>query len=91
MVSNDSDIPEAVIVTVSDESGSFVSDFALPSLLSIGEMRVKLMEILKMLDSEIFYGWSGCRLRCGNRVMPDVDTLIDAGVFDGGRIVVMKE
>ncbi|MBQ9526673.1 MAG: hypothetical protein IJR68_03600 [Fretibacterium sp.] len=86
----DKEIPDVFIVTVVTERGDFEADMALPSLLTVGELRGKLIGILKILDGERFRDWRGCRLRYGHRLLQDRDNLAEAGAFEGSRLVVSE-
>ena len=84
-------IPESFIVTVASISENFEIDMELPSNLAIKNLRVKLLDLLKSIDGERFLSWQRCRLRHKNNFLSDTDTLNSAGVFDGSRLVAVKE
>ena len=86
----DKEIPEAFIVTVTTERWDFEAEVALPSTLTVGELREKLIGILKILDGERFRDWRGCRLRYGHHPLQDGETLTSAGAFEGSRLVVAE-
>lgn len=88
---DDKEIPDAFIVTVATEQGGFESDMALPSSLTVGELRGKILDVLKALDEEKFRAWRGCRLCLGHRQLQDGETLISAGAFGGSRLIAVEE
>ena len=82
--------PDLFIVTIifGDENSEL--DMELPSQLSIGELRIRIFEILKNLHEDVFEGWHSCGLEFKNRVLEDNETLLKAGVFDGSRLYVVE-
>jgi hypothetical protein len=77
-------MPDKFIVTV--VSGDFEADLEIPSRTASGEIKDKLLEILKMLDEKKFRDWQTCSLRCMGRILADSETLASAGAFDGARL-----
>jgi hypothetical protein len=80
----DNPMPDRFIVTV--VSGDFEADLEIPSRLTFGEMKEKLLEILKMLGGKEFRDWRECSLRCKGRILADGETLASAGAFDGAQL-----
>jgi len=81
-------MPDAFIVTIADLNGQFETDLEIPSRLPFASFKAKLLEILRIMDDDVFGGWKNYRLRFGNRVFGDADTLAATGAFDGSRLIV---
>lgn len=81
---------DAYIVTVMDETGAFETDLEIPSRIPSGKWKDKVMAILKMLDCNLFNGWSGCAVTFEGRALRDDETLAQAGAFEGSRLVVVR-
>ncbi|MDR1205680.1 MAG: EsaB/YukD family protein [Peptococcaceae bacterium] len=82
--------PEAFIVTVSNESGSFNADLEIPSRLPFAAYKAKLLEILKILGGREFQSWRGYSLQFKERLLDAEDTLAHVGAFDGSRLTVRR-
>ncbi len=82
--------PELFLVTLRLEDGSFEVDMELPSQLPIGELRRRLLDILKTLHEDELAGWQICRLEYNNRILNDDDTLLKVGAFDGSRLYLVE-
>jgi len=83
---------DSVIVTVTTQDGKFSMDLDIPSQEPIGELKTKLLEILRMLDEQIFGGWYDIHLADPNtnrRLVPE-ETLEEAGIWDGSILHVVK-
>jgi len=83
-------MPDAFIVTVTDSSGRFKTDLEIPSRLPFASFKGKLLEIMKIMDNNVFYNWSDYRLRFKNRVLSGGDTLASVGAFDGSRLIAER-
>ncbi|MDR0647898.1 MAG: EsaB/YukD family protein [Synergistaceae bacterium] len=81
---------DAYIVTVTDETGAFETDLEIPSRIPLGNWKDKVMAILKVLDGNLFQGWGGCAMAFEGRPLRDDETLAQAGVFEGSRLVVTR-
>ena len=82
--------PELFLVTLKLEDGSFEVDMELPSQLPIGELRRRLLGILKTLREDELSGWQTCRIEYNNRILNDDDTLLKVGAFDGSKLYLME-
>ena len=83
-------MPESFIVTIANDSGSFQIDLEIPSGLVFAEMKEKLLEILRNVGEQDFFGWQDCALRYKNHILSGDETLADVGAFDGSRLAVVK-
>ena len=81
-------MPDSFIVTVVSEMGNFEADIEIPSRLTFGEMKGKLLEILKTLNEDKFRGWRGCSLRYKGRFIAEDKTLAAVGAFDGSKLII---
>ena len=82
--------PELFLVTLMLVDGSFEIDMELPSQLPIGDLRRRLLDIIKTLHEDELSGWQTCRLEYNNRVLNDDDTLLKVGAFDGSKIYMVE-
>ncbi len=82
--------PENLIVTVQTADENFMHDMELPSELPVSEISRKLLEALKSMPESGFSDWNSCLLLCGNMILDPGDTLLNAGVLDGSRIIVLE-
>ena len=82
--------PELFLVTLRLEDGSFEVDMELPSQLPIGDLRRRILEVLKTLYEDKLSGWQTCRLEYNNRILNDDDTLLKVGAFDGSKLYLME-
>ena len=83
---------DSVLVTVSTRNGEFSMDLDIPSQEPIGELKTKLLEILRMFDDRIFGGWLDINIvdaASNKRLMMD-ETLEDAEIWDGSILYVMN-
>ena len=83
-------MPDAFIVTISDAKGQFEADLEIPSSLPFSAFKAKLLEILKIMDDDIFGPWRDYRLRFNSQTFGSGDTLAAAGAFDGSRLIVER-
>jgi hypothetical protein len=81
-------MPDKFIVTV--VSGDFEVDLEIPSRTEFGEIKDKLLEILKVLNEKKFRDWQTCSLTYMGRVLADSETLASAGAFDGARLAAIE-
>lgn len=78
-----------VIVTVRADSGRFEEDMELPSKISIADLAPQLLENLKAMSPYQFSGRSEIRLKCGQTILDDEDTLEKGHVWDGAVLEVL--
>ncbi|MBQ6775159.1 MAG: hypothetical protein IJP53_01750 [Synergistaceae bacterium] len=83
--------PELFLVTLISGDGSLEVDMELPSQLQIGELRGRILDILKTLYEDQFDGWQSCQFEYNNRVLRDDETLLKIGAFDGSKLYVIEE
>ena len=81
-------MPDAFIVTIIDLKGHFETDLEIPSQLPFASFKAKLLEILKIMDGQIFGGWKDYRLYFNNGIFSNGDTLASVGAFDGSKLIV---
>jgi hypothetical protein len=78
------------IVTVVDETGTFEADLEIPSRIPSGKWKDKILAILKVLDGNRFQEWGGCAMIFEGRPLADNETLAQAGIFEGSRLLVTR-
>ncbi|MDR2175043.1 MAG: EsaB/YukD family protein [Synergistaceae bacterium] len=82
-------IPDKFIVTV--VSGDFETDLEIPSQTAFGQIKEKLLMILKTLDEKNFRTGRTFSLLYKGRILADGETLASVGAFDGARLTVEEE
>ena len=82
--------PEMFILTLIFGTENYETDMELPAELPVGELRRKLLEVLKNLYEGEFAGWKSCVLEHDYHILDDKDTLMSAGVYDGSRLYVIE-
>ena len=83
---------DSVIVTVRAKDAPFSVDLDIPAQEPLGELKTKLLEILRMLNERIFAGWPDINLvdARGDRLLMPEQTLEEAGIWDGAVLYVIK-
>lgn len=81
-------MPDTFIVTLTDSKGHFETDLEIPSGLAFASFKAKLLEILKIMDGQVFGGWKDYRLRFKNKYFGSSDTLAGICAFDGSRLII---
>ena len=81
---------EEVIVTVniSDPASSY--DMEIPSFLSIGELKKKLLETLRLMDARKYAGFNNIELFFHGRRLDDGATPAQYGIWDGSIVTVKQ-
>ena len=82
--------PENIIATVVCLDKKIAIDMELPAKLYIRDLSLKILEVLKKVYVGLFSDWEKCSLIYDNWSLSDNDTLITAGIYDGGYIYVAK-
>ena len=80
--------PETIIATIEYTAKKISVDLELPANLNVENLKMKILEVLKNLYAGLFTDWENCQLIHGNRILNGNETMISAGIFDGGRIYV---
>ena len=80
--------PETIIATIEYTTEKISIDMELPANLAVDKLTIKILEVLKNVYAELFSVWEKCRLIHNNRILNDSETMISAGIYDGGRIYV---
>jgi len=83
---------DSVLVTVRTKDGRFSVDLDIPSTEPVGELKIKLLEILKLLNQQVFNGWQDIRIMNGsnNKLLLLAETLEEAEIWDGSILYVMQ-
>lgn len=80
---------ESVIVTI--RKNRFCQDVELPGDLPLGELKPKLLELLKHTNAMLFGGWeSVLLLHDGKALLDDRLALCDYGILSGFYVDVME-
>ena len=80
--------PETIIATIEHTAEKISIDMELPANLSVEKLKMKILEVLINVYAGSFTAWGSCRLIHDNRILNDSETMISAGIYDGGRIYV---
>ena len=82
----------AVIVTVKIAGAKEQHDMELPADTPVKELAPKLLMALKNIDGKLFLGVDRIKILFDveNRYLFDRETLMSAGVWDGGTITVER-
>ncbi len=80
--------PETIIATIEYTAEKISIDMELPANLVVEKLKMKILEVLINVYAGLFTAWENCRLIHDNRFLNDSETMISAGVYDGGRIYV---
>ena len=83
-------VPEKFLVTVRCGGEGIEVDMELPSGLPVGELKTKVLNVLKSLYPGQFESWGECHLARGAQLLRDEEPLIQAGLIDGGYLDVIK-
>ena len=82
--------PENILATVECSEKKIAIDMELPAKLQIEDLKMKILEILRNIYAGLFTDWESCCLIYGNRILNDSETLLSAGIYDGGYIYVAR-
>ena len=80
--------PETIIATVEYTPEKFSIDMELPANLNVENLKMKILEALKNEKAALFSTWENCQLIHDSRILNGSETMISAGIYDGGRIYV---
>ena len=82
----------AVIITVKIAGTNQQHDMELPADTPVKELAPKLLMALKNIESKLFLGVERIKILFDseNRYLLDRETLMSAGVWDGGTITVER-
>lgn len=82
--------PENILATVACVEKKIAIDMELPAKLYIKDLSLKILEVLKNIYAGLFSDWEKCCLIYNNRILNGNETLISAGIYDGGYIYVAR-
>ncbi len=82
------EIPSSVLVTISDKSSNYKSDFELPSQMFVKDLATGILRMLRTFEPRKYAGRVSVDLWVGETKLKDEQTLASAGVWDGSEITL---
>jgi len=81
---------DSVIITLQTISGDFSVDLDIPCKETISSLKGKLLEILTILDEQLFASWRDIKLfnEKINRLIDSEETLEEAEIWDGSILII---
>ena len=84
------DTPDTAIITVVCADEGVKIDMELPTSLSVGKVKGKILEALRNVYAGKFLDWSECQMIYANRILKDEETLSGVGAFDGQYLNIVR-
>lgn len=81
-------IPEKVIVCLTDEEKKFSCDAELPTSMRVKDLRLGLFRLLSECEPNYYARCKGLRLSLNGEPLPDNQTLASVGAWDGTRLSI---
>ena len=82
--------PDMILATIECPNEKVSIDMELPANIPVGNMADKILEVLKNMYAGLFSSWTKCFLIYNNRILNNNETMLSAGIYDGGYIYVAK-
>ena len=82
--------PDVILATVECIDKKISIDMELPANIPIKDLAEKILEILKNIYVGLFADWTKCCLINSNMILSNNETMLSAGIYDGGYIYVSK-
>lgn len=82
------EIPNSVLVTITDKTNNYKSDFELPSQMLIKDLTMGILRLLRTFEPQKYAGKMSADLWVGDLKLKEDQTLASSGVWDASEITL---